>query len=175
MTSGFSQHILYTQDQIKTRIAELGKTISKDFSGSSLLILGVLKGSTIFLADLVRQISLEVEIDFMRVSSYSGTKSLGEVKLLLAPTIDIAGRDVLLVEDIVDTGITIDYLKEHIIRHKPKSLKVAALLHKPESQKSATPVDYIGFTISNEFVVGYGLDLNEKFRHLPHIVQLKPT
>lgn len=163
---------LYTAEQLEERIATLGKQISKDYKGKQLLVVGVLKGAFIFLADLVRHIECETQIEFISVSSYEGTSTTGHVRIALDVAIDIEGRDVLLVEDIIDTGITIDYLLRMLRTRNPKSIKVCSLLAKPECHSMEHTPDYVGFNISKEFVIGYGLDLDGVYRNLPYIAQV---
>jgi hypoxanthine phosphoribosyltransferase len=169
--------VLVSEEQIQNRVAELGAEISKQAPSSQpIVMIGVLKGSFIFLADLVRKVSTPVEIDFVECSSYgSGTTSSGEVKLTRDIRVPIAGRDVILVEDIVDTGHTITFLLEHLKAHKPKSIKVASFLYKPSRKIKEVKIDYLGFTIDDYFVVGYGLDLNNKFREIKEVVIYQPS
>lgn len=163
---------LFTDQDIQKRIQELGQRISEDYRHEPLLVIGVLKGSFIFLADLVRAIDGECEIDFIGVASYEGTESSGQVRLTHDLSSEVMGKHVLVVEDIVDTGRTIDFLLDSLSIRKPKSLKIAALLSKPEAHVMQHPLDYVGFEISREFVVGYGLDYNGRYRQLPHIMQM---
>jgi len=173
MTSELKYTPLYNQDIIRKRVEELGKKITKDYAGESLVVVGVLKGAFIFVADLVRSIDLPVSVEFIGVSSYSGTESTGAVRLTYDLTADIKGKNVLLVEDIIDTGHTIDYLLEALNVRGPKSLKVASFLSKPEAHQMHHAIDYIGFEISKEFVIGYGLDLDQFYRNLPYVAQVK--
>ncbi|MBI3270423.1 MAG: hypoxanthine phosphoribosyltransferase [Planctomycetes bacterium] len=162
--------VLIPADKIRLRTAQLGRQISKDFAGRELVVVCVLKGAFVFTADLVRRIDVPVTCDFLRVSSYeSGTVSSGQVRFEFDLTQPITGKHVILVEDIVDTGLTMDYLLETLRARHPASLKVCSLLHKPERSKVHVPIDYLGFTIPNEFVIGYGLDYEGKFRGLPYI------
>jgi hypoxanthine phosphoribosyltransferase len=164
---------LFDEQTIAARIRELGARITADYAGEPLVVVGVLKGAFIFLADLVRAIDLPVSVEFIGVASYSGTESTGAVRLTHDLTRDIAGRNVLLVEDIIDTGRTIDYLLDTLgVRH-PKSLRVAAFLAKPEAHVMHHEIDYVGFEISREFVIGYGLDLDQRFRNLPYLAQVQ--
>jgi hypoxanthine phosphoribosyltransferase len=169
------EKILLSQEQLKERIARMGKKISTDFDESEPIIaIGILKGSVIFMADLVREIEKSVELEFMAVSSYgASTKSSGAVKILKDLDIDISGKNVLIIEDIIDSGITLSYLKEMLLKRNPKSLKICTLLNKPERRKADVKVDYIGFDIPDEFVIGYGLDYDNKYRNLPYIGILK--
>ena len=164
---------LYTSTDIKKRVKELGEEISKKYKNRNPVIIGVLNGSFIFLADLVRQIKLDCRIDFIQVSSYSGEKSLGKVKFLKDISINIKNKDIIIIEDIIDTGKTLKFIFEHIKTKSPKSLSIATLLYKPKIKKNIYPIDFIGFEIPNKFVVGYGLDYNQKMRHLDGIYYLK--
>ena len=160
---------LISTEKVAARVRELGAKISKDYAGQSIVVVGVLKGSFIFLADLVRSIEAPCTIDFLGVSSYQGTESTGVVKITHDLTKPIQGKHVLVVEDIVDTGLTLQYLVENLKTRNPASLKVACLLDKPSRAKVRVPVEYVGFTIDDEFVVGYGLDYDGLYRNLPHI------
>jgi hypoxanthine phosphoribosyltransferase len=168
--------ILLTQEQIQEKIAELGRTITEDYANKGgLLLVGVLKGCTMFLVDLSRSIDLDVAIDFIAISSYGhSTESSGVVRLLKDLDMDIAGRHVLIVEDIIDSGLTLAYLRSQLQRRNPASMRICALLNKPDRRSSDVPVDYLGFDIPNEFVVGYGLDYRELYRNLPYIGVLHP-
>ncbi len=168
--------VLITEEELQARIAELGKAISADYQGRDLLAVCILRGAVIFLSDLIRQIAVPHEIDFMAVSSYGGTstESSGVVRILMDLTTSIKGRDVLIVEDIVDTGLTLDYIIDNLKTRRPASLRTCALLNKHERRKVDVPLDYVGFDIPNKFVVGYGLDYDEKYRNLPFIGVLKP-
>ena len=163
--------ILHSEDQIKTRVAELGAEISRDYAGKELVVVGVLKGSVVFLADLIRAIDLNLTIDFMAVSSYKdGTVSTGDVEILKDLTNPIRGKDVIICEDIVDTGLTLFRLMEILGSRGANSLKIATLLDKPEPRiKKELKIDYCGFQIPNKFVVGYGLDAAGRYRNLPFI------
>jgi hypoxanthine phosphoribosyltransferase len=158
-------------DQIATRIASLGAEISRDYAGKELVLVGVLKGSWIFMADLARAISnVDLRIEFLGVQSYGDeTTSSGVVQITFDLTKPIDGRHVLIVEDIVDTGLTMDYLLENLRTRHPASVKLCALLHKPSRMKKPCRIDYLGFTIPDLFVIGYGLDYAQKYRHLPYI------
>ena len=160
---------MISTEKVAARVRELGAKISKDYAGKQIVIVGVLKGSFIFLADLVRSIEPTVSIDFLGVSSYVGTESTGVVKITQDLSKPIAGKHVLIVEDIVDTGLTLQYLVENLKTRNPASLKVACLLDKPSRAKVRVPVEYVGFTIDDEFVVGYGLDYEGLYRNLPYI------
>jgi hypoxanthine phosphoribosyltransferase len=164
---------LFDEQKIAARIREMGKQITKDFAGERIVVVGVLKGAFIFLADLVRQIELPMTVEFIGVASYTGTKSSGHVRLTHDLSRDIAGKSVLLVEDIIDTGHTIDYLLDTLQVRGPKTLKVASFLSKPEAHVMRHTIDYVGFEISKEFVIGYGLDLDQYYRNLPYLGQVK--
>jgi hypoxanthine phosphoribosyltransferase len=178
MTTEFSNpnlEILYTADEIKARVAELGAQISRDYAGKDLVLVGVLKGSVVFLADLMRAIDLRLAIDFMAVSSYKdATVSSGDVEILKDLTNPIRGKDVIVCEDIVDTGLTLFRLMEILGSRGANSLKIATLLDKPEPRlKKDLKIDYCGFQIPNKFVVGYGLDAAGRYRNLPFIGVVK--
>ena len=157
---------------LDARVKALGAQITRDYQGQKLTLVGVLKGSFIFLSDLARAIQLDCEIEFIGVSSYEGMHSTGQVRIQSDLSKDIEGENILLVEDIIDTGTTIDYLSKIFEVRRPKSLRVACLLSKPESHKVILTIDYIGFEISKEFVVGYGLDYNGLYRNLPDLMQV---
>lgn len=166
--------ILIPSDDIQRRVAELGREISADYQDAVPILVSILKGGVVFQADLMRRLSIMHEIDFMSVSSYDGgTKSTGVVKILKDLTNPITGRDVLLVEDIVDTGLTLTYLRKILDARSPRSLKVCTLLNKVDARIVDVPIEYVGFDIPNEFVIGYGLDYDEKYRHLPFIGIMK--
>jgi hypoxanthine phosphoribosyltransferase len=167
--------ILITREQLQTRIAELGVAISRDYAGKDLLLLCILKGGVLFLSDLVRAIHIPHAIDFMAISSYGGarTESSGVVRIIMDLNANIANRNVLIVEDIIDTGRTLTYITELLKTRNPTSVKICTLLNKPSRREVDVPLDYIGFDIPNEFVVGYGLDYNEIYRNLPFIGVLK--
>ena len=164
-----------TVEQIQKKNRELADMISADYRGKNLLAVGILKGAFIFFSDLVRLIKVPLTIDFIIASSYLKDETLGEIKLHYHLREDIAGRDVLLVEDIVDTGITLNYLRERILNEEPRSLKICTFLDKKDRRQVDVPLDYIGFEIPNEFVVGYGLDYDNKFRNLPYISTFKKS
>ncbi|MFZ5354796.1 MAG: hypoxanthine phosphoribosyltransferase [Bacillota bacterium] len=167
--------ILISEEQLKSRIKELGKQITEDYKGEDLLLVGVLKGCVLFLSDLSREIDLPLTMDFMVVSSYgSSTKSSGVVRIIKDLEADIHNKNVLIVEDIVDTGLTLSYLIEILKSRNPKSIKVCSLLDKPERRKVSVDIAYTGFTIPDEFVIGYGLDYAEVYRNLPFVCVLKP-
>jgi hypoxanthine phosphoribosyltransferase len=162
--------VLLSRDTIRTRIEEMGREISKDYEGKQPHLVGVLKGACTFMTDLIRTIDLPLSLDYIAVSSYgAATKSSGEVRLVKDLDQGLEGRDLLVVEDIVDTGLTLNYLVNVLRARGPRSVKVAALLSKPSRRLVEIPVDYVGFTIDDHFVVGYGLDYNEKYRNLPDI------
>ncbi|MGH9509282.1 MAG: hypoxanthine phosphoribosyltransferase [Terriglobales bacterium] len=167
--------VLLGRDQIARRVAEMGAEISRDFAGEPVVLVAVLKGAAIFLSDLARNIPLEAHFDFFGISSYRDrTHSTGEVKLTKDVDHSLEGKNVILVEDILDTGLTLTYLKEVIAAHKPKMLRVAALLDKPARRVVPVKADYVGFEIPNEFVVGYGLDYGGRYRNLPDVCVLPP-
>ncbi|HXF73283.1 MAG TPA: hypoxanthine phosphoribosyltransferase [Actinomycetota bacterium] len=167
--------ILITGDEIRSTVADLGARITRDYRGKDLLLVGVLKGAFVLMADLSRHIRLPLEFDFMAVSSYgAATQTSGVVRILKDLEQDIEGRDVLLVEDIVDSGLTLNYLLRNLRSRRPASLEVCALLVKAGIQRVALDIRYVGFEIPPEFVVGYGLDFAERFRNLPYIATLKP-
>lgn len=158
-----------TQESLKHRIAELAGQISRDFQGQDVVFVGVLNGSFIFLADLVREMKLTSQIEFVSLSSYEGTESSGQVRFHLDVKQNLADKNVILVEDIVDTGLTIQFLLEHFRLKKPKTLKLCSLLRKKARLKVEVPIDYLGFDIEDKFVIGYGLDFNGNYRELPYI------
>ena len=168
--------ILLTEEQISTRVAELGSRISADYQGRTLTLVSVLKGSLPFMADLMRAIDLPLRIDLMEVSSYGGatTESSGLVRILKDLSASIAGEDVLIVEDIIDTGLTLNYLIRYLRGKNPATLRICTLLDKPARRLVEIPVDYIGFQIPDQFVIGYGLDYGEVYRNLRYVGVLKP-
>jgi hypoxanthine phosphoribosyltransferase len=162
--------VLFTQDEIRQAIDRIAAEIRHDYQGKDLLIVGILKGSCIFLADLIRRLDMPVEIEFVRMTSYgSGTVTSGKVTMVQGLKTPIKGRDVLIVEDIVDTGLTLSYLVSKLQKKKPASLKLCALTDKPSRRQVPVKIDYLGFTVPDKFIVGYGTDWNEKFRYLPDI------
>jgi hypoxanthine phosphoribosyltransferase len=168
------EKVLISKEEIQDKVKELAKRISKDYKGKNPLLVGILRGAVVFLADLAREISIPVEFDFMAVSSYgTATKTSGVVRILKDLDEDIKGRHVLLVEDIIDTGLTLIYLLKNLKSRKPASLEVCALLTKEGKQRTPLAVKYDGFTIPDKFVVGYGLDFAEKYRNLPCVCTLK--
>ncbi len=167
--------VLLSEEELHAKVAELGAQITKDYEGKNLLLVTVLKGAVVFLADLMRTIDQPAEIDFMVVSSYgSGVKSSGVVKIVKDLDINLEGKDILIVEDILDSGMTLDYIKGMLQDRNPSSIRICALLDKPARRKVDLQADYVGFTIPDEFVIGYGLDYDEKYRNLPYIGVLKP-
>jgi len=170
------EKVLISTDELQAKLAEMGEQITQDYAGSTPLLVGVLKGAFVVMADLSRYIRLPLEFDFMAVSSYgAATKTSGVVRILKDLDHDLAGRDVLLVEDIVDSGLTIKYLLKNLAGRKPASLEVAALMRKEGVQRVPLDLRYVGFDIPNEFVVGYGLDFAERYRNLPYVATLRPS
>ncbi|KPU42759.1 hypoxanthine-guanine phosphoribosyltransferase [Oxobacter pfennigii] len=168
------QEILLSKEQIQERVKELGEQITKEYAGKEPMLIGVLKGSVPFMADLIKEISVPCTIDFMAVSSYgASTQSSGIVRILKDLDSNIKNKDIIIVEDIIDTGYTLKYLIENLMSRKPASIKVCCLLDKPDRRKVALDINYRGFTIPDAFVVGYGLDYAEKYRNLPYIGILK--
>jgi hypoxanthine phosphoribosyltransferase len=167
--------VLIEEDVLRSRVVELGDEVSRDYAGRELLLIGVLKGAVFFMADLMRQLTVPCEIDFMAISSYgASTDSSGVVRILKDLDINIEGRDVLVVEDIIDSGLTLSYLMRNLEARQPASLEVCALLTKPERREIDVPVRYVGFEIPNRFVIGYGLDFGERYRNLPYVGVLDP-
>ena len=161
---------LITQGKINQAVAKLAAEINRDYRGKQPLLIGILKGSFVFMADLVRRLDLPIEVDFVKLSSYgSGTKTSGKVKVVQGLKSPIKGRDVLIVEDIVDTGLTVSFLMGNLRKKKPASLKLCVLVDKPSEHKVPVTIDYLGFNVPDKFIVGYGIDWNEKFRQLPDI------
>ena len=164
---------IVTQEQMRARIRELGKQITADYAGKDFVLVGVLKGAYAFYADLARQIRIPMRVDFLMVTSYgSGLKTSGKVKMVTELTEDIKGKDVLLVEDIVDSGLTAQYLFKALGKKKPQSLKVCTLLSKQDRRVTDVTIDYVGFKIPNKYVIGYGLDYQQKYRNLPYLAAL---
>ena len=162
--------VLISREKVEERIKELAKEIEKDYAGKNLVCVGLLKGSVMFMSDLIKSVNLDLRIDFMKVSSYgSGTDSTGVVKILKDVDLDLAGKDVLIVEDIIDTGLTIVNVKDFLAKKNPNSIRVCTLLDKPSRRKVEVKGEYVGFEIPDEFVVGYGLDLDEKYRNIPFV------
>lgn len=169
-----TEEILITKEQLEEKVSELGAQISKDYAGKPMLLVGILKGSVPFMADLMRHIDGDVEIDFMAVSSYGGsTSSSGVVRIIKDLDHDIAGKNVIIVEDIVDSGLTLSYLKAHLLGRNPASLKICTILDKPARRQVDFAPDYCGFQVEDKFIVGYGLDYDQKYRQLPYISWIK--
>lgn len=169
-------HILVSEEQLQAKVAELGAQISADYEGRDLLLVSILKGAVVFMADLMRAVTIPCAVDFMVVSSYGGanTSSTGLVKIIKDLDQDLSGKDVLIVEDILDTGITLSHLMPMLQMRKPNSLRLCTILSKPSRRKADIEPDYCGFEVPDEFVVGYGLDYDEKYRNLPYVGVLKP-
>ena len=169
-------HILVTEEQLKAKVNELGAQITKDYEGRDLLLVSILKGSVVFMADLMRAIRMPCGIDFMVVSSYGGanTTSTGLVKIVKDLDQDLSGKDLIIVEDILDTGITLSHLVPMLKLRNPASVRLCTILSKPSRRKADIEPDYLGFEVPDEFVVGYGLDYDEKYRNLPYVGVLKP-
>ena len=168
------EKILIGEDEIKARVAEAGAKISRDFAGKDPIFVGVLKGCFIFMADFMRYVDIQCSMDFMAVSSYSGTSSTGAVKINKDLSEDIEGRHLIIVEDILDSGVTLSYLKNYLMVRKPASISIVTLMDKPARRKADVYADYSCFEVPDAFVVGYGLDYNERYRNLPYIGVLKP-
>lgn len=169
------KEVLYSRETINEKVKELGKQITSDYKGKELVVIGVLKGANVFMADLIREIEIPLEMDFMAVSSYGhSTESSGVVKILKDLDKGIEGKDVLVVEDIIDSGLTLQYLCKNLLNRKANSVKICTLLDKPERRKVDVVIDYKGFEIPDEFIVGYGIDYAEKYRNLPYVATLKP-
>ena len=170
------QNILLTEEQIRARIAELGKLLTEEYAGKDPVVVGVMKGVVIFYADMIRQINTPCQMDFMWISSYAGTNSTGNLVVRSDISSDIEGRNVLILEDIYDTGNSLTFVRDHLMQKNPASLKICTLLDKPSRRKPGITLkaDFVGFEVPNEFVVGYGLDYNEHYRNLPYIGVLKP-
>lgn len=166
---------LISQQELNRRIKDLGRRISEDYQDRDVVMIGVLKGAFAFFADLVRAVHVPVELDFLVVSSYQSSKSTGRVKIISDLTVDIKGQDVIVVEDIVDSGLTLSFLKKKLLMRHPNSLRVCALLDKPERRTINVPIEYVGFTVPNKYVVGYGLDYENRYRNLPYIAVLDQT
>lgn len=168
------ERILYTEKELRSKASEIGKKISKEYAGRDLMLVGVLKGSFMFIGDLMKEIDIPCSMDFMAVSSYgSSTTSSGAVRILKDLDFEIEGKDVLIVEDIIDSGVTLKYLTKYLEGRKPASINIACLLDKPERRKVDIDVKYVGYTVPDYFLVGYGLDYAEKYRNLPFIGILK--
>jgi hypoxanthine phosphoribosyltransferase len=169
------EKVLIDGEAIRSRIMELAEEISRDYEGKVPVLVSVLKGGVLFLSDLMRQLKVQHEIDFMSVSSYDGgMDSTGVVRILSDLSINIEGKDVLIVEDIVDSGLTLDYIRHLLLGRRPKTLRIVTLLDKKEKRRIDVPIDYVGFTIPDAFVIGYGLDYQQRYRNLPYIAIMKP-
>ena len=168
--------VLISEEQIRNRIAELGEELTREYAGKDPVIVGVLKGVVVFYADMVRKINVPCQMDFMWISSYAGTETTGGMVVRKDVSCDIKGRHVLILEDIFDTGNSLDFTYRHLLSKEPASLKICTLLDKPFRRKEGITLqaDYVGFTVPNAFVVGYGLDYNEHYRNLPYVGVLKP-
>ena len=170
----FIKEILLSEEQIQKRVKELGQEISLDYQDKNLMVVGILKGAVIFMADLVKSIKLPITMDFMAVSSYgSSTISTGEVRIIKDLDFSVEGKDILIIEDIIDTGLTLNYLTDNLRKRGASSVKICTLLDKVDRRTVGVPVDYLGFEIPDEFVVGYGLDYAEQYRNLPYVGALK--
>ena len=162
-------NVLINETRIQKRLDEMAKEIDKDYEGKEIILIGVLKGSVVFMVELAKRLKTKVQFEFIEVSSYEGTESSGRVKIVKDIRNNIEGKDVLIIEDIIDTGTTLAFLKEYFMLRKPNSLKIATLLSKPSRRTKELNVEYIGFKIEDRFVVGYGLDYNQNYRNLPYI------
>ena len=169
------REVLFTEEELKAMVKELGKKITEDYKGKNLFLITVLKGASVFMADLMRAIDLPVEIEFMVLSSYgSGTTSTGSVKIIKDIDLPLEGKDVLIVEDILDSGVTLSHLIELLKTRNPASMRLVTLFDKPERRKAHVDIDYCGIQVPDAFIVGYGLDYDEKYRNLPDVSILKP-
>jgi hypoxanthine phosphoribosyltransferase len=167
------KRLVFSTEAIASQVQRLAQEISRDYQGGDLLLLGVLKGAFVFLADLVRHLTIPVSVDFVRLSSYGGgTTSSGKVRITHDVDLSLYQHDVLIVEDIVDSGLTLSFLREHLLTHKPRSLKICALVDKRERRSTEVPLDYVGFHLHKGFLIGYGLDCNDAYRQLPEIYEL---
>ncbi|HEX4312107.1 MAG TPA: hypoxanthine phosphoribosyltransferase [Acidobacteriaceae bacterium] len=167
--------VLFSRERIGNRVAEIGRQIDRDYAGETIVLVGVLKGAAIFLADLARSISVDNTFDFVAVSSYGkGARTSGAVKLIKDLDQPIESKNVIIVEDILDTGLTLNFLRSLFEQHQPKTLRIAALLDKPSRRVEKIDADYVGFTIPNQFVIGYGMDFAERYRNLPDICLMPP-
>ncbi len=170
MSSQSKPHILFRREEIEATVKRLAAEIKEDYQGKHPLLIGILKGSFMFMADLIRLLNFPLEVEFIRLSSYGrGRSTPGEIKVVQGLHSPIKGRDVLVIEDIVDTGLTISFLLDYLWKRKPASLKLCTLTDKPSRRQTPVTIDYLGFTVPNKFIVGYGLDWDEKFRYLPDI------
>ena len=168
--------VLISEEEIQNKVKELAKTLSEEYAGKDPVVVGVLKGVVVFYSDMIRQLNVPCQVDFMWVSSYSGTNSSGQMEVKRDVSVDIKGRHVLILEDIFDTGTSLDFTYNHLMEKEPASLKICTLLDKPSRRKESITLqaDYVGFEVPDVFVVGYGLDYNEHYRNLPYIGVLKP-
>lgn len=174
MTSFQQPKVLLSKEEIGREVKRLAQEINRDYRGRCPLLLGILKGSFVFMADLIRLLEIPVEIDSVSLSSYGSARvTSGQIKVVQGLRSPVKGRDVLVIEDIVDTGLTVGYLLDYLRKRKPASLKLCALFDKPSRRKTPVPIDYLGFTLPDRFVVGYGLDYDEKFRRLPDLCVLE--
>jgi len=174
LTTPRQPKVLYTKEEIAERVARLAQQISTDYQGKCPLLVGILKGSFVFMADLIRLLQIPVEIDFISLSSYGSAKvTSGKVKVVQGLRFPVKGRDVLVIEDIVDTGLTVGFFMDYLRKKQPLSLKLCALFDKPSRRQTPISIDYIGFTVPDKFLVGYGLDHNERFRNLPDLCVLE--
>lgn len=172
--SGMIGEVMITEEEIEAKAREIGQRITEDYAGEEIVLVGILRGAVVWMTELMKNIDLDVKIDFMACSSYgASTKSSGVVKINKDLDSDIEDKNVIIVEDIVDSGLTLEYLKEYLGNRGPKSVKVCALLDKPAGRKVDIDADYYGFTVGNQFIVGYGLDYNQSYRQLPYITVLK--
>ena len=168
------KEVLYNEDELRDRVRQMGAKISNDYSGKELILIGVLKGSVIFMADLLKEITIPCKMDFMAVSSYgNSTETSGVVRILKDLDFEIQGKDILIVEDIIDSGVTLKYLMKYLAGRKPNSLEIVCLLNKPDRRKVDIDVKYLGYDVPDHFLVGYGLDYAEKYRNLPYVGILK--
>jgi hypoxanthine phosphoribosyltransferase len=166
--------VMISEEQIRQRVKELGRQITEDYKGKEILFIGILRGAVVFMSDLIREVNLDARIDFMAVTSYgASTKSTGVVRILKDLDSDIEGMDVIIVEDIIDSGTTLHYLRDYLLGRMPKTLKICSFLDKPERREAEIKADYVGFEVENKFIVGYGLDYNGKYRNLPYITCLE--
>ncbi|MBA7622032.1 Hypoxanthine-guanine phosphoribosyltransferase [subsurface metagenome] len=174
MRSQPKPRILFTRDEIEATVKSLAAEIKQDYQDKHALLIGVLKGSFVFMADLIRRLDFPLEVEFIRLSSYGGAmESSGKIKVVQGLRAKVIGRDVLVIEDIVDTGLSISFLLDYLRKRKPASLKLCALTDKPSRRQVPVTIDYLGFTVPNKFIVGYGIDWDEKFRYLPDICTLE--
>nr|WP_077368909.1 hypoxanthine phosphoribosyltransferase [Anaerosalibacter sp. Marseille-P3206] len=169
-----TKEVLVSEEELQKRVRELGEQITKDYEGKDLMLVCILKGAAIFMSDLARRIDLPITMEFLAVSSYgNSTESSGVVKIVKDLDADVKGKDILIVEDIIDTGLTLSYITDNLKKRGAKSVKICTLLDKPERRKVDVPVDYIGFVVPDEFIVGYGIDYAEKYRNLPFVSSLR--